>query len=320
MLLTSDAASTSSAHLLSREAAGQIEQATQLATDLAGTARKHNAGLPADPEADKLPVISDLWRSSEVVQASRGGSGGRGSATAYSEPHLQLSAPACIAALTPASAVFSAGESSAICAGQDINLAAQGGWFNSATRGISLFTYGKASNANRPVLETGIRLHAASGKVSSQSQAGPTHITSDKVVTVASVSKSVAVAAHKHVLLTAQGAYIKLEGGNIEVHAPGKVEFKATMKELGGPASSKPVLPLMPQAGNLERPPATFSNRIDVSNLFSPSELAAGVAYRVTRKDGSVYGERSTATGVPNACSARRARSSRCSQVTATGP
>jgi type VI secretion system VgrG family protein len=247
MLLTSDAAASGSEHLLSREATGQIEQATQLATDLAGTARKHNARLPAEPEADKLPAVADLRRSGEVVQASQAGSGGRGSATAYSEPHLQLSAPAGIAAVTPASAVFSAGASSAICAGQDVNLAAQAGWLNNATRGISLFTYGKASNASKPGQETGIRLHTASGKVSSQSQAGPTHITADKAVTVASVTKSVAVAAREHVLLTAQGAYIKLEGGNIEVHAPGKVEFKATMKELAGPARSDINLPTLPR-------------------------------------------------------------------------
>lgn len=247
MLLTTDAASTTSAHLLSREAASQIEQATQLAAGLAGTAGKHNARLPAEPEADKLPAVGDLRRSAELVQASQDGSGGRDSATAYSEPHLQLSAPAGIAAVTPASAVFSAGVSSAICAGQDINLAAQGGWFNSATGGISLFTYGKASNASKPGQETGIRLHAASGKVSSQSQADPTRITADKAVTVASVTKSVSVAAHKHVLLTAQGAYIKLEGGNIEVHAPGKVAFKATMKELAGPARNDINLPILPR-------------------------------------------------------------------------
>jgi type VI secretion system VgrG family protein len=289
MLLTSDAASVTSAHLLSREAASQIEQSTQLAIDLAGTAGKHNAGLPGEPDADKLPVISDLQRSAGVVQASQDGSGGRGSATAYSEPHFQLSAPTGIAAVTPASAVFSAEAFSAICAGQDINLAAQGGWFKSATRGISLFTYGKATNGSKPSQETGVRLHAASGQVSSQSQAGPTRITADKAVTVVSVTKSVGVAAKKHLLLTAQGAYIKLEGGNIEVHAPGKVEFKATKKELGCPASSKPLLPLMPQASDLPRLPDAFSNRVDFSNLFSPDELAAGVAYKVSRKDGSVY-------------------------------
>ncbi|MGI4846285.1 MAG: DUF2345 domain-containing protein [Janthinobacterium lividum] len=185
--------------------------------------------------------------------------------------------------------MFSAGTSTAIGAGQDINLIAQGSYTNSVAGGISLFTYGKASNASKPNQETGIRLHAASGKFSSQSQAGPTRITADKAVTVASVNKTVNIAARKHVLLTAQGAYIKLEGGNIEVHAPGQVEFKASKKELAGPASSKPVLPLMPQASDLPRPPDAFSNRVDVSSLFSPDELAAGVAYKVTRGDGNVY-------------------------------
>jgi len=63
---------------------------------------------------------------------------------------------------------------------------------------------------------------------------------------VASVAKSVDIAADKHVLVTAQGAYLKLEGGNIMLHAPGKVDFKATKKELTGPADgsiSKPDLP-----------------------------------------------------------------------------
>jgi type VI secretion system secreted protein VgrG len=40
------------------------------------------------------------------------------------------------------------------------------------------------------------------------------------------------------VLLTAQGACLKLVGGDIMLHAPGKVEFKASMKELAGPKSS----------------------------------------------------------------------------------
>jgi type VI secretion system VgrG family protein len=289
LLLNTSLAPATGAHLDSREAAGQIEQSAQLISNLAGTAQKHNAHFETDAGAETLPATREMQHSGEVVQASAAGGAGRGSATAYNEPHMQLFAPAGIAVATPGSAVLSAGTSSSLGAGQDINLAAQGSWLNSVTGGIGLFTNGKASNANKPCKETGIRLHAASGKVSSQSQAGPTRVTADKAVTVASVNKTVAVAARKHVLLTAQGAYIKLEGGNIEVHAPGKVEFKATVKELAGPASSKPVLPLMPQANDLPRPADAFSNRVDVSSLFSTVELAAGVAYKVTRADGSVY-------------------------------
>ncbi|KAB8055841.1 DUF2345 domain-containing protein [Janthinobacterium rivuli] len=168
---------------------------------------------------------------------------------AYSARLLQLSSPAGIAATTPAHAIFNAGNTASIVAGQDINFGAQGNYFYAVQSGISLFTYGKASDAGKPNQETGIRLHAASGKVSSQSQSGETRLTADKAITVTSTAKSVAIAAKQHVLMTVQGTYIKLEGGNIEIHGPGKMEFKASMKELTGPASSTAKLPYLPQAG-----------------------------------------------------------------------
>jgi type VI secretion system secreted protein VgrG len=65
---------------------------------------------------------------------------------------------------------------------------------------------------------------------------------------VASIEKSVSVEAKTHVLMTAQGASLRLEGGNIELHCPGTVEFKATAKELAGPSKSKALLPLMPRS------------------------------------------------------------------------
>jgi uncharacterized protein (DUF2345 family) len=54
------------------------------------------------------------------------------------------------------------------------------------------------------------------------------------------------VAAREHVLLTAQGAYLKLEGGNIQLHGPGKIEFKASMKELAGPVDASFNAPALP--------------------------------------------------------------------------
>jgi uncharacterized protein (DUF2345 family) len=184
---------------------------------------------------------------------------------------LQLSTPAGIAAVTPASAVFSAGTSTAIGAGQDINFATSGSWFQSAKSGISLFTYGKAGNANKPGKETGIRLHAGTGKVSSQSQDGETRLTADKAVTVASVTKTVSVGAREHVLLTAQRAFIKLCGGNIELHGPGKVEFKATMKELTGPQSSH-------FAGHEFPTSAMKPNRLVIERRYHDDEPLAGLS------------------------------------------
>jgi type VI secretion system secreted protein VgrG len=51
--------------------------------------------------------------------------------------------------------------------------------------------------------------------------------------------------------MTAQGAFIKLEGGNIMIHGPGNIEFKASKKELAGPTSTSTIATL-PAPGELK--------------------------------------------------------------------
>lgn len=237
MLFSTDARNGGNGNQLdSREALAQIGESLQLQTDLVTQAQKHNAKLKNESDPAELVAIKQMGHIAEVVGATDGNE--QGKAVAYSEPHLQLSGPVGIVASSPADVILSANTTSSIGAGQDINFAAQGGSPTLVVSGISMFTYGKASNKTKPNQEVGLKLHAASGKVSSQSQSGVTSLVADKAVTVASVTKTVAISApKKHVLLTAQGAYIKLEGGNIEVHSPGKMEFKASAKELAGPVS-----------------------------------------------------------------------------------
>ncbi|SFC00342.1 type VI secretion system Vgr family protein [Massilia yuzhufengensis] len=240
MLLSADKrAGGSGSQLDSREAVAQIEESHQLQIDVATLAKKHNAALKGEAEPEELAAIKQMGHSAAVLEGRADQQeSGRHEAGGYSEPQLQLSSPAGIVACTPGDAVLAAGTTSSIVAGQDINMVAQGAFSTLVASGISLFTYGKATNKTKPNQEVGIKLHAASGKLSSQSQSGPTSLTADKKITVASVTKTVSISApKKHVLLTAQGAYIKLEGGNIEVHAPGNVEFKASKKELAGPVS-----------------------------------------------------------------------------------
>ena len=288
-----------SSQLDSREAQAQIEQSHRLEMSLAEAAQKHNASLKdalGAPEAkpELLPSIAALAGSVEVLSSSGSGagarleasSGGTGEVTAYSEPHLQLSSPSGIVANTPASALFAAGGASSISAGQDINFASQGSSYFAVQSGISLFAYGKASNKDKPNQETGIKLHAASGKVSSQSQSGETRVTADKTITVASISKSVSLAAKKHVLLTSQGAYLRLEGGNIMLHGPGKIEFKASKKELAGPASIGLALPNLPKSQDMidtaDRP--FFSQQINASHYIGLYPEFDGLPYQVWQK------------------------------------
>ncbi len=88
--------------------------------------------------------------------------------------------------------------------------------------------------------------------------------------------------------MTAQGAYLKLEGGNIMVHGPGVMAFKAGMKELTGPQSSRPVLPHFPN-GNLDLDESKlFSTRVDAAEFFTDPAMAAGAAYVFKRADGTV--------------------------------
>jgi type VI secretion system secreted protein VgrG len=176
-------------------------------------------------------------------EASAQSGGGAGTVPAWSNPDIVLSSLDGIAALTPKDAILSAGNVLSMIAGQDINLLATGNYVTAIKEGLSIFTYGKASNPNKPNQETGIQLHAASGSVSVQAQSDSATLTADKHITLASTQDSINIAAKGHVLMTAGGGYIKLEGGNIEIHAPGMVLFKATAKELAGPQISNFELP-----------------------------------------------------------------------------
>jgi len=253
LLITADGRPNASGHHLdSREAIAQTDNAQSLTQSLADLAQKQNASLQGDPAADKLPAIDGLSHASKVMSATAsqgqnsaaGGSdikatqGGSGTVAAWSEPRLQLSAPAGIAQVTPADHLLVAGKNLSITTGHDTNLIAQGNHSLAVKDGIALFTAGKANNKNKPNQETGIHLHAASGQVSLQSQSGKTTAAADKKVTLASTTGSLNASAKSHILATAQGASLKIEGGNISLHAPGKVELKASQKNLAGPASA----------------------------------------------------------------------------------
>ena len=108
--------------------------------------------------------------------------GGTGKVTAWTRPDLVIAAPAGIGAFTPASSVFGAGNTITFVAGQDLNHAVQGNHASAIQNGQVFYTYGKASNANKPNTETGIKFHAASGNVNTQSQSGATKLTADKAV------------------------------------------------------------------------------------------------------------------------------------------
>jgi len=267
MLLTTQAAQGASGHLLdSRPAYNQTSASQQLQQELADRARTHKADLPNEPQADKLPSIEGLARTTETQDAKS-----PEGVSAFSTPLMQMESPAGIVAATPIDAILSGGLAGSIAAGLAINFASQANLMHAANNGISLFTYGK---------EGGMHLHAASGKWSSQSQESVTSLTADKAVTVASVNADIVIAAKQHVLLTTQGAAIRIEGGNITLNAPGKIEFKASKKELAGAGSSDASLPSLPKA-------AQADNFLELNYRWDDMQPMVAAPYKVTFADGT---------------------------------
>uniref|UniRef100_UPI0003660B59 DUF2345 domain-containing protein n=1 Tax=Pseudomonas agarici TaxID=46677 RepID=UPI0003660B59 len=138
--------------------------------------------------------------------------------------------------LTPKHQIWTAGTHCLLNAGADINLTAQGHTAFLAGEGLVLFTQGD-SGAERPVANTGITLHAATGAISLQAQSDKVSVAAQGDIRLISTQAGAQVEGKSHVLLSAEGAAIKLSGGNIEITAPGAVTFKAQQHVLLEPKS-----------------------------------------------------------------------------------
>jgi type VI secretion system secreted protein VgrG len=257
---------TSAQPVDARAAAAQLEEAAELTQTLHDSAQKHNAKLSGEPEPKELPARKGQQSSIESLGAddSRGDAtpaegdahitaiqGGAGSVSAWSRPELLISAPGGVAAATPAHAVLSAGTHASLTAGHDLNFESQRNTALAVKSGLSLFTYGKAQDTNKPNAETGLQLHAASGNVSVQAQGNTLHLTADKAVSVSSVTNAITMGSPKHVLLTASGASLRITSGSITLTTNGPAQFKGAMKELTGGASASASLSL-PVVGELK--------------------------------------------------------------------
>ena len=177
--------------------------------------------------------------------------GGRGTIPVFSRPDLVLDGAGGIGMYTPFSTLAGAGHTLAVVAQQDITFNAQRQQAVAAQNGIALFTLGKAQDPQRTVQDTGIKLHAASGKVSVQAQAGQARLNADQAVSIASTGGGITITAPDSILLTGGGSYLKIEGGNIELGTSGAAEFKAAMKELAGAQGADAAVSL-PKAARLK--------------------------------------------------------------------
>jgi type VI secretion system secreted protein VgrG len=230
-----------SAQMDAAESGAVLDQGRQLVQGLTEAAQHQQAGLPGEPSAEKLHATDSLAELSVSLAGTRRGTepgggigGGEGTVPAWNRPDLIAHGHDGLAAVTPRDHVWVAGTDAVLSAGQDLDLAAQGKLSFVADEGIALYAQGNPGGA-RPVAQTGIALHAASGKATLQAQHDKAEFLAQGDVTLASTQASVKASAKRSFLLAAGGAYLKLDGTNIEIGAPGAVQFKAGGKSLSDP-------------------------------------------------------------------------------------
>ncbi|MGH8086166.1 MAG: type VI secretion system Vgr family protein [Lysobacter sp.] len=217
-------------------AQAQLAQGEQLLASLGEVAKAQGAKLPGEvtelPAQQALKTVQASLNASGTGSASGNGiSGGEGDVPAWSSPTLIASGVDGIASVTPADQIWVSGTQTTLSADKDLQWLSQGGSVIAAEKGIALYAHGTKPPVGKPNQETGIALHAAQGSVSARAHRNIASVAAQTSVTIASTTADVNMAASKHLLATVAGAYIRLEGDNIELGAPGTIEFKAAKKE-----------------------------------------------------------------------------------------
>ncbi|MGT2433055.1 DUF2345 domain-containing protein [Cupriavidus basilensis] len=186
-------------------ALAQLQSALAVATGLQAVAERATAELAEvkSQQAQLESAFKDLQKAVLLLSAPEG----IGAVTAKS---IQLASGEHLSATTGGNADFSVGKSYTVAAGQAVSLFAQ---------------------------RRGIRALAANGPVDLQAQGGAMQLFAEHEMKITSADGRILATAGKAVTITAGGAYIKLEGGNIELGCPGDLKFRSASFSSTGPSS-----------------------------------------------------------------------------------
>ncbi|MGN8134590.1 type VI secretion system Vgr family protein [Paraburkholderia sp. 22099] len=219
---------TSSQPLDVRDASNQLVNSESVIEALSQASETHQAESLKDGH-DSLKTFTDATQSSVAGATGSGGNtagGGIGNANGFKEPIMLFATPSGIGMSTQRSAHVAATEHVNLVSGQSTHIATGKSLLVSVAEKISLF----AQNA-------GMKLFAAKGKVEIQAQGDNLEITAQKTLKLLSATEKIDAAAKQEILLTSGGAYVRISGGNIEIHAPGKIDIKGAQHAFSGPTS-----------------------------------------------------------------------------------
>jgi len=268
LLLTTEAQSGASGKQLARDQAqSQLDAALNLSQSLGQTASGQNADLietgpeqiSPDNTKQAKATTGHLQHHSAALKAWENGSNTAkdGKADqAGQQPLLVMSAPSGIASVTPQSQTVAAGTNLDLVAQRDTNQTTGRRWIHNVGQHLSLFVQGVKD-------KTSLKLFAAKGKIQLQAQSDSMELTADKDIRITACKGKIQILAAQQILLASGGGYIKLAGGNIDIHCPGVVSVKGASHALTGGTNLNPTFPGLPQP--VEQ--VQFSQKLDWSEF-----------------------------------------------------
>jgi type VI secretion system secreted protein VgrG len=269
LLLTAEAQLKAGAGQLERQQVIEVLQtALTLAKQLSASAEDAQ-GVAQDlqPQKSLTDAVSALGHGSND-QADGTGNG--------AQPIIALSGPAGIAAATSRSIAMGAGEHIDSVAQQNQQLTAGKKVVINAGDEIGLFAQGGD-----------MRHIAHNGQLLLQAQHNSIQVQADQSVEISASQQHVLLAADKHITLLCGGAYIKMQGGNIELGMPGNFTVKAANKYFIDPSNAATELNSWPST--------SFNERFQT--LFPDGKPIRNRAYAMVRKDGARFEGRTDAEG-----------------------
>ncbi|AYZ67173.1 type VI secretion system tip protein VgrG [Burkholderia multivorans] len=210
-----------------RDTQQQLVNAEGLIEAMSQASQMHQAESLGDGH-DALKAFTGATQNS-VQGSSSGGrtaGGGTGSANAFKEPVMLFGSPAGIALSTQQSTHVAADQHVNLVSGQSMHIASGKSLVASVKQKLSLF-----------VQNAGMKLFAAKGDVEIQAQNDNIEMLAQKTVKLLSATATLEGVAKQEILLTSGGAYIRIKDGNVEIHAPGKVDVKGGEHAFSGPTS-----------------------------------------------------------------------------------
>ncbi len=258
LLLSAEAQLKAGAGQLERQQMIDVLQAALTLVKQLGSSAEHAKAITQDsqPQESLTDAVNMLGHGAND-QANGTGNG--------VQPIIALSGPAGIAAATSRSIVMGAGEHIDSVAQQNQQLTAGKKVVVTAGDEIGLFAQGGD-----------MRHIAHNGQLLLQAQHNSIQVQADQSVEISASQQHVLVAADKHITLLCGGAYIKMQGGHIEMGMPGNFTVKAANKYFIDPSNAATQLNSWPSTSFNERFQPFFNGR-PMRNR----------AYALIRKDGA---------------------------------